>query len=65
MFFGVCFLFYYNDVECKLFFNKIGICFNEVLFFKCLIDILENLIGKVKFDRNFKFSESFYIKIEN
>lgn len=52
MFFGVCFLFYYNDVECKLFFNKIGICFNEVLFFKCLIDIdiLKKLIGKVKFD---------------
>lgn len=63
MFFGVCLLFYYNNLECKLFFNKIGICFNEVLFFECLIDKLEDLIGKVKFD--FVISGSFFIKIEN
>nr|XP_034304049.1 uncharacterized protein LOC105338019 isoform X3 [Crassostrea gigas] len=65
MFLGACPSFYYNDAECKLFFNKTGTCFNEVLPSKCLIDILENSTGKAKLDRNPKPPESFYIKIEN
>lgn len=65
MFLGACPSFYYNDAECKLFFNKTGTCFNEVLPSKCLIDILKKSTGKAKLDRNPKPPESFYIKIEN
>lgn len=63
MFLGACPSFYYNNPECKLFFNKTGTCFNEVLPSECLIDKLEDSTGKAKLDS--VTPGSFFIKIEN
>lgn len=73
MFLGACPSFYYNNPECKLFFNKTGTCFNEVLPFECLIVKLNKLKDstdekiKAKLDSNSKTPgfPSFFIKIEN
>lgn len=63
MFLGACPSFYYNNPECKLFFNKTGTCFNEVLPSECLIDKLKDSTGKAKLDS--VTPGSFFIKIEN
>lgn len=66
MFLGACPSFYYNNAECKLFFNKTGTCFNEVLPSKCLIDRLKVSVDeqiKAKLVPNSQDPESFFINI--